>query len=281
MAKLQDEGIMLFRNVETARKLSGKQASERLALYEEARAQFNSVAKKTLGVCSVNADGEFRGSNVFARALLNRFSPEGTRLGNLYDFLKISDKSPAYLSETYEEDNAVVLRSLEDSANSANTYLAKTLAKKVGVKSFKVPLVVTHLDVKDDERSEYGLVLVPSLSTKVVVAPSLVGSNNERRFTFYDANGMPIFNEDTDKTGKRRVWTRDRGLSGLYLSRNLYLGSNDVNLAVSSGDGRVVELSSEAVDADFEAQLTRMYKAQQSELSRRFEDAKKLLRGEK
>jgi len=91
MKNPQDNGVILFRNVERASKIHGKTASERLALYEKARAEFNPQAQKILGVHSVNSNGELQGSNVFARALIGRMSSKGTRLGNLYDFLKVSE----------------------------------------------------------------------------------------------------------------------------------------------------------------------------------------------
>ena len=92
---------------------------------------------------------------------------------------------------------------------------------------------------------------------------------------------MPIFNDDTDKTGKRKVWTRDKDLSGLCLGGSLGLYSNGEDLASSDDNGRVILVRDEVADADFDRQLIHMYEAQQNELSRRFEDAKKVLRGEK
>ncbi|MEK6850687.1 MAG: hypothetical protein AABX85_03880, partial [Nanoarchaeota archaeon] len=123
MENPQDDGIILFRNVERIRKLHGDSARERFRAYEKARAGFNPKAKKTLNVYSINSNGELQGSNIFARALLDRMSLEGTRLGNLYNFLELSDKLPDYLTGTYEDDNAVVLRSLEDPARPANNYI--------------------------------------------------------------------------------------------------------------------------------------------------------------
>jgi len=278
MASSQDQGVILF---EIARKLAGDSAKQYLSVYEQAIAKFNPKAQKRLKVCSLNSAGELQGSNTFARALLGRNPQIGIRLGNLYDLLTISNRNSNYLFGTYEDDNAVVLRSLQDPANSSNDYLARTLAKKLGIKEFSAPFVITNLDVEDDERSGYGLVLVPTSSTKVIEAPGLAGSNNERRFTLYDSNGMPIFNDATDKIGKRIVWTRDKGLSGLCLGGDLNLVSGYGNLADSSGGGRTVELSNGAADGDFEIQLTQMYEAQQSELLQRFEAAKRVLRGEK
>jgi hypothetical protein len=221
------------------------------------------------------------GSNIFARCLLDMVSPANTRRANIADLLLISDRNGKYLSGTFEDDNAVVLRSLKDASNSNNNYLAKTLAKRLGVKRLEDPWVVTNLAVRDDEKSAYGLILVPTDATKMIVAPQLKKENHKRRFTLYDANGMPIFNDKTDKTGKRQVWTRDNGLSRLCLYWDLSLYSDDGDLANSNDVGRVVELSSEAADANFVRQLTQIYEAQQSELSQRFGATKKMSRGGK
>jgi len=274
------EGIPLIpRNMEVARILAGERGKERLGQFEKALTGYNSKAQETLKVYSINSAGKLVGSNVFARALLDTTAPEGTRGANIAELLRISDQDSALLSGTYEDVNSAVLRTLEDPQRPANTYLGKTLAKKLGIRQIKNPLVITNLTVKDDERSEYGLILVPSKKTQVIDAPQLVGKNNQRKFTLYDNNGLPIFNEDTDKTGKRQVWTRDAGLSRLYLIRNLNLYSNNENLALSNDVGRVVEISDEVADANFAQKLDKIYKAQQSELLQRFEQAKKVLGG--
>lgn len=227
-----DYGVpILPKSLEIARKLTDDKARERLLTFENAVKSYNPKAQKTLAVYSINGINEMVGSNFPARCLLDRISPVNTRRANIADLLQISDRDGKYLSGAYEDDNAVVLRSLEDPINPTNNYIAKTLAKKLGIKSFKYPIVITNLDIKDDERSDYGLIFVPTKSTKVIVAPSFSGSNNQRRFTFCDANGMPIFNDETDKSGKRQVWTRDKGLSRLYLNRNLDLSSNYEYLA--------------------------------------------------
>ena len=272
---------ILPRTLEVARKLAGDSARERLPIFEKAVKAYNAKAQKTLGVYSLNSDGEFVGGNIFARCLMDMVSPQNTRRANITHLLQISDRDVKYLAGTYEDDNAVVLRSLEDSANASNTYLAKALARKLKVKNIKNPFVVTNLAIKDDERSAYGLVFVTTNSTKVIEAPQLIGKNHGRKFTFYDADGMPIFKDDTDKSGKRQVWTRDGGISRLFLGGYLSLVSYNGGLAYSGDYGRVVELNSEAVGADFEKQLVEMYKSQQSELLKRFENAKKVLAGEK
>ncbi|MEK6928154.1 MAG: hypothetical protein AABX11_07005 [Nanoarchaeota archaeon] len=250
-AQKQDYGIALLpRTLEVARVLAGERAKSRFEAYQNAVKEYNPKAQKTLNVYSLDSDGRIVGSNIFGRTLLDKVTPKGTRGASMQDLLRLSDQEPELLRGTYEDTNAVALRSLNDSQNSANNYLAKTLAKKLNVRSFKEPLLVTNLEIKDDERSEYGLILVPSKNTNVIVAPQLSVQNRERKFTFYDQNGLPIFNDETDKTGKRQVWTRDSGISRLYLYWNLILNSGIENLASSFSVGRVVEVSDEVAGAD-------------------------------
>lgn len=255
-----------------ARMLAGERAKERLSWFEKARKGYNPKAQKTLGVCYINENGEIEGSNIFARCLLSKVSPTGTRIANILDLLQMSDRDGKYLRGTYGDDNAIVLRNLNDSEDPDNNYLARILAKKLKIRNIKIPLVITDLTIKEDEKSDYGLVLVPTDTTKVIEAPQLTGRNDGRRFTLYDANGMPIFKKETDTNGKRQVWTRDDGLSSLSLSIGLSLNSDCSNLKFSYHFGRTVELSREEAYADFEDTSVLMYRNEQEEFDRLFAD---------
>ena len=79
--------------------------------------------------------------------------------------------------------------------------------------------------------------------------PEFAYANNGRKFSRTDERGVPIF----DDKGKRKLYTRQEGLSWLCLSRNLNLGSGGDDLGDSSSDGRVVEKSAEGASQKISA----------------------------
>ena len=230
-----------------AKKLAGERAKERFLLFKEAIKKYGERAQSTLDVYALNSEGEMIGSNIFALALLDSISPKGTRRAGLADLLRTADADEKYFSENYVDVNAVVLRSLEDSLIPANNYLARTLAKKMGIKNFNYPVIITDLRVKDSWQSKYGLILVPSDATQVIKAPELSYKNNNRRFSsFNEKTGLPLFRDDYN--GKWRVSTKDNGLSRLYIychSDVNNISSNNWDLSDSDDNGRVVEISGE------------------------------------
>jgi hypothetical protein len=69
---------------------------------------------------------------------------------------------------------------------------------------------------------------------------------NEASQQYFESSDIDITTGITKKvsaTGNRTLYTRNSGLSGLYLGRSLYLYSGNDNLAYSDDDGRVVLVS--------------------------------------
>ena len=94
----------------------------------------------------------------------------------------------------------------------------------------------------EDGNSFYGLNFKRGKTFDYFEAPELNNKNNQQKFVRQDERGMPIF----DKKGNRTLYTRDSGLSRLYLDGLLALGSSDGDLANSDDDGRVVVVGGEA-----------------------------------
>ncbi len=100
---------------------------------------------------------------------------------------------------------------------------------------FKNPLRISGLElVKDDNKdNEYGISLKIGKDTRII---------NDERFDYK--------NNDI-KLGKqtRNLWTKENGLSGLYLDRNAVLNADNGNLDNSYYSGRVVVTDAEGVGA--------------------------------
>lgn len=103
--------------------------------------------------------------------------------------------------------------------------------------SVKFPFMIQGFYILPDANEEnYKLKIVSAPDFKVIFDERLFGKYNERKFNSVDKIGLPIF----DENGKRTYYSRDDGLSGLFLGRYLGLYSNNDDLASSYDDGRVV-----------------------------------------
>ena len=194
--------------------------------YEDAVRQLkNEKARDSLNVPK-------NGSNLWKILLLNQI---GIRTATLAESDQIVQASDSFLRGTYEDVAPVALRSNGDSYER-NDYLAKSLARLIRKRTFKEPIVVNGLGIKEDSHSPYGLGFKKRNSFDFFEAPELGYENNRKKFKILDERGMPIF----DENGVRTLYTRSDGLSWLYLGRDLNLASNWVILSDSNVDGRVV-----------------------------------------
>ena len=148
--------------------------------------------------------------------------------------------------EHYSDTRAFVLRNPKDSYNSRNEPLAEFLAEQQGVELSRLerePVMLYGFTLQPwpEDRKGYGLRTTPNEEFTVHHDDRLLGKWNGYRFTKIDKIGFPI---DLDRTKGHRTWyTRQDGLSGLCLGRNLDLNSNRGNLDNSNSDGRVVVVS--------------------------------------
>ena len=167
-------------------------------------------------------------------------SKEGLRTANLSDVQKIIDRDENFLKKFYV-DLGVVLRT----KNEPNSYLANQLgkeAKEMGYKfSNKSPLVFkpSDLELIVDSDSPSGLGFKIKESGNPFNVSEFNNKNDSKSFKKANEKGIPIF----DKEGNRTLYTRDDGLSGVYLNRYSDLSSGGDYLAGSSDNGRVVAVS--------------------------------------
>lgn len=199
-------------------------------------------------------DGLVRGSNSFANALVNDVMlQQGVQLATQADLERAMAVGAMNFRGTYE-DTGLVLRTAGDS-HAPNDYLAKNLAEQIRARDAKMgklnkPVVINLRDVTlvNDADSKYGLAFKLREGAMPYEAPVL---KREGRFETADINAKTGLPKETRSSGSRTLWTRDNGLSRLYLVNVLDVYSNDENLAFSNGDGRVVLVRGEAAGADF------------------------------
>ena len=241
-------------------------------LSDEEQSKYEDSIKKFSGKAYESLNIPKNGSNLFKVLLLNQL---GIKTATLSD-LELALENGMELKGTYEDTLSVVLRSSGDSYKP-NDYLAKLLAKKIKKKNFKHSLVLNGLELKEDENSAYGLVLIPGENFNYFEAPELDHENNYKKFSKLDERGMPIF----DKEGERTLYTKDKGLVGVYVLDDLGLVSYDVHLASSVGSGRVVVKTGEAGSKIFDGYLSRLKQEKEkeiSELESRFDNSVKYLK---
>ena len=176
------------------------------------------------------------------------------------------------------EDTGLVLRS----ADGANEYLARNLIDQIKARGIKFgsPIMIPLADtqVVNDQNSKYGLAFKLNDGTRLVDASIL---ESDGRFTAQDIDantGLPT------KLGRegRLSYTRDSGLSRLFLSGDLNLFSSYEYLALSDDNGRVVVVRDGVAGADlakYTAEINAEFEGQKSELLARRNEALKVMRG--
>jgi len=183
------------------------------------------------------------GSNPFYVVAVNRLlrvhHPE-FRTATQGELEKVFQQGILPIKDTFYEDSALVLRSLED----PNSYLANNLAQQLIAKGFnqvspQKPLVVwlNQLDIEKDEGSPHKLSFKLTDETSPFYVP-ILSSTSGSKFdeSNLDSNGFP----KSVGNGTRNLWTRDSGLSRVCLSGGGNLGSNVSYLSDSDDCGRVV-----------------------------------------
>jgi len=137
----------------------------------------------------------------------------------------------------YTDAPALVLRSTND-FHDRNLLVIDQLVKLVEEKNGKVkfPLLITGFDVKAKSDDGYGIKIVPRDDFQAVFDERLSGKYDCKRFSGVDELGLPKF----EYNGKRKWHAKGMGVSGFYLGSYLGLYSMDEDLALSSGEGRIV-----------------------------------------
>lgn len=223
-----------------------------------------------LKVLSYN-NGIVRGSNPFVVVVANKIlAQEGIRTATPADLERVLNSKALSLQGTYE-DSALVLRSTGD----PNSYLAKNLAEQAKARGAKLnsPLVIplNGLDVVYDAESPHKLAFKFTDGTQVIEAPILTKDGYFNSQDIDSNTGLP---RKISGEGNRKLWTRNSGLSRLYLNGDLGLVSYYDDLANSDEDGRVVVVRGEAADAQ---NLRAQYEERKNELSVKANEALTIL----
>ncbi len=196
------------------------------------------------------------GSNPFAVVLINEMlKPQGIHTATQADLEHIVRGNLLLLKGHYEE-SALVWRS---NANP-NGYLAKVIAAqcngfpglRVSLKDKSAYVFPLHtLSLYKNSSSPHTLSFKVTDPPSIVEAPILMSTSGKYiSDTDFDlTRGLPTQVFDSAKSvliPNRQLYTRDSGLSRLYLGGNLYVVSNNDGLAYSDDDGRVVLVSGAA-----------------------------------
>jgi hypothetical protein len=181
--------------------------------------------------------GIVKGSNSFYAVAVQKRLPEGVRVAAQADLEKAIKEGILDLSGTYE-DTGLVLRT----EGKPNSYLADNLMTQVKArlgKKAKMPVMIPlyGLELARDSSSPYGLVF--KLGDEAEIITALILNKGNGNFSSRNINvetGLP----KRLGNGDRIFYTRQEGLSRLYLTGGLLLDSGGNDLANSYDDGRVV-----------------------------------------
>ncbi len=223
--------------------------------YEESCERYSGKAGQSLNVPR-------KGSNLFKVLQLNQI---GIRTATTPELELALENGLDY---GFGDGREAILRSKKDSYHP-NDYVAKDLAKKLGIKTVKNPLIVTGLGLEEDEASVYGLTLKPTDSTNIIEAPDFSHENNRRKFKRVN----PDYTIEFSDKGIT-LWTREEGISRLC-SIPRGLGSNCRDLANSGSLGRVVVVSGEATTQNLERYVKDLREKTQKQISEIQERARK------
>lgn len=228
------------------------------------------------------SDGKIKGSNPFYTVGVQSKLPFGVRVSTQSDLEDAMRIGALDLSGTYE-DTGLVLRT----DGNPNSYLAGNLMKQVKErlgKKAKMPVMIPlyEIGLVKDQDSPYGLAFKLKEDAEINYAPILnkpTGSN----FSSGDIDAKTGIPTKVGK-GNRTLWTRDSGLSRLFLGRSLDLYSGNGDLADSGDDGRVVLVSTAegGSQAFFNEKLNDLQKIKDEKIAKINEDylkAEKILRG--
>jgi hypothetical protein len=192
------------------------------------------------------------GSNPFAVVLVNQIvGQDGLRTATPADLErairlnKVNQQLGLNLRGTYE-DTGLVLRS----ESEPNEYLAKDVAKQIKARNVKLPVMIplNGLELVNDSKSEHDLSFKLKEDAQVIHAPILNKDGGYFTSEMIDEQtGLP---KQVGENGDRYLYTRNSGLSGLYLNRVLILYSSWDDLAYSDSDGRVAVVGDGAVNPE-------------------------------
>ena len=143
----------------------------------------------------------------------------------------------------YSDAPALIAKSEQDPDFPINNPSLEILMNLASAKHEKLPFIVTGFNVVpwEDDAKGYKIKIVPRADFKIIHDDRLSNSG-VIKFRDVDAIGLPV----PDYLGYREWYLEKRGLFGVSLNRNLYLGSYSKDFGNSHCSGRVVIVSGEA-----------------------------------
>jgi hypothetical protein len=220
-------------------------------------------------------DSIIKGSNPFAVVLVNQIvGQEGLRTATPADLErairlnKVNQELGLNLRGTYE-DTGLVLRS----ESEPNEYLAKDVAKQIKARDVKLPVMIplNGLELVNDSKSEHDLSFKLKENAQIIPA-SILNKNGYFTSEMVDEQtGLP---KQVGENGDRYLYTRNSGLSGLYLDGGLDLDSDWGYLAGSYSGARVVVVGDSAVNPEkYVAEINKSSTERKTKLQRLFDEA--------
>ncbi len=212
------------------------------------------------------------GSNSFTTTLINNIIAEQGHTATQADLERIIALNRQDLNlRGHYEDTGLVLRSNEE----PNSYLANDLMKQLRNTELPVMIPLKNLDLRNDDNSPYGLAF--NIIGETIYAPIL--NHDSGYFSSEDIDeetGLPKKLEQ----GNRYLFTGKKGLSRLYIYRNLNSTSDGDDLADSDVNDRVVIVSGEAAQKNLEGYISQLRvetERQKAEIEQRFAESLKYL----
>ncbi|MFH1585319.1 MAG: hypothetical protein ABIB79_00950 [archaeon] len=227
------------------------------------------------------SDSVIKSSNPFYVVAVQNRLPSGVDVATQADLEKALRCGSMDFRGTYE-DTELVLRTNDD----PNSYLADNLMNQVkqrGKKKMPIMIPLRGLELEKDTNSPYGLTFKLKENAELIYSPTLNKDNGY--FLSTDINEKTGLPKKLGK-GERYLYTRNKGLSRLYLNRSLNLYSRNDDLAISNAVGRVVLVStaeggSRSFLEDRMEELQTQRDSQINEINKRYNRAKAILKGEK
>ena len=211
---------------------------------------------------------EVTGSQFFWNTNLNQYLPNKQRVISLSDMEKINDIDETFFTKFYSfysDTTQIILRNDKPSWDQ-NKYILENLVKQVKDRnqlfSSDSPLIISNLELiqNDNSQNKYGLLLKINDNTTMQNDERFAHSNNQQRIKF----------------GKREktIYTKENGLSRLYLNGDGGTDSRNGYLADSNGNGRVVVVDAEGVDFEkYKKELIRFTEKRTTQIKERTEKA--------
>jgi len=203
------------------------------------------------------------GSNSFATTLINKIIAEQGHTATQAELERILKLGVLDL-QGYYEDTGLVLRSKKE----PNSYLVNDLFSQLRNIELPVMIPLKNLGLRNDNNSPYGLAF--NILREAIYAPIL--NHDSGNFSSEDID------EETGLTkklgqGNRFFYTMKKGLSRLYMGRILGAVAYNENLTISYDNGRVVVVSGEAAQKNFDDYISHL----QIEIDKRFTEFLKYL----